>query len=186
MIGTPEHIVLYLSKRKVILRLLGCVAFVVLGIVFARYRERLRIDPLGIVLCSYVGVPIFGLGVAAHLYLLVIGRPVVVVNDEGIFCVAPRWSAWFLHWDEILLIHAYEVAGQPMLGVWPLDLQGLLARKGWLGRRSIRVSLRFGWAPLNIAGSMLPIKVTELRDEIERRFGTELRPGVYAAERGIV
>jgi hypothetical protein len=87
----------------------------------------------------------------------------------GIFDNASLLGVGFITWNEIAEVGEYRFKNQVFVGIVPKDLDALLARlPAWKGR-TIRANVLLGAAPVNIPQVGLPMKASELLEEIEMR-----------------
>jgi hypothetical protein len=110
-----------------------------------------------------VGLPALGFNFLFVCYKLIVPKPAVIVNHEGIFDNASAVSAGLVKWDEIADIFAYYYSSQRFLGVVPLNVEAFLQRLPVFKRWLIKVFMMItGAPPIGIPQSMLPIEVDEL------------------------
>ncbi len=117
-----------------------------------------------------VGLAFFGACGIYALIRLARPRPAVVINRQGILDNASAVSVGFLEWSEIEELQEYRYGNQVFLGIFPRDLDALLARQPAWKRVFIRANLRLGTAPVNIPQGILPMQVSQLLREIDARF----------------
>lgn len=110
----------------------------------------------------WLGIVFFGLGTVMMLTRLLIRRPILIVDREGIVDRAQLIAAGRVTWDEIEGLSISTVYGQTFLGIHVHDLAALLARKSLLQRLAIRSNTSFGYAPINLPQSLLPVPVEKL------------------------
>jgi hypothetical protein len=175
MSGESTWIVIYPSRLKGCALLLGAIMFVGLGIVFVCFRREMHISLAAILITSCVGVPFFGTCALYYFYRIIVHRPALVVGEQGIVDNATALAVGFLRWDEIEKVTPYSYMGQAMLGIFPKDLSGVLARQGWLKRHLLSMNQGLGCAPINIPQAMLPITVHALANRIEQHLGESLK-----------
>lgn len=160
-------IVVHFSKFKVVLIMVGALMFVCIGLTFALWRKEMELSLWVIVICSWIGIPFFGFGFLYACYRLIVPKPAVIVNHEGIFDNASAVSAGLVGWGEIADIAAYDFCGQCFLGIVPLDIEGFLLRQPAFKRWMMRANLGLGLPPVNIPQSMITMNVDELMFRIQ-------------------
>jgi hypothetical protein len=162
----PE-LVVPASVWKLVALAAGSVAFVLAGAWMVRRPE----NPTD-VLAGAAAMLLFG---ACGIFVIVrIARraPAVVINDQGILDNASALAAGFIAWDEIEDIREYRFRNQVFLGIFPKQLDAILARQPAWKRQAIRANLALGAAPINIPQVVLPMRVADLLKEIRARFRT--------------
>jgi len=153
-----NEVVIYPKKLKLLGYAAGSLAFVLFGLYGA-----LKPAPLLIfIFCAFLVVPLFGLGFIYAAYRLLAGRPALVISDEGLFDNASAVGAGMLRWDEIANVFPYEVAGQKLLGIVPVDPAAVIARQPPLKRAMAKLNGGMSPAPFNIPQTELPIPLEEL------------------------
>jgi hypothetical protein len=163
-----NELVLYPSKLKTILIAAGALIFVCSGLSFVIWQDEVGLSFWMIVICSWVGIPFFGFGFLYACYRLIVPKPALIVNHEGIFDNASAISAGLVKWDEIADVFVSDFMGQSFLSVVPVDIEAFLQRqpvfKIWL----MKANAGLVAAPINIPQSMLRMKVEELASEIQK------------------
>lgn len=173
---TPEgDIVIFPHRGKLVLVLLGAVGFVAIGIFLLWYRNVGAFRRVEFVLTGLASILFFGLVAVYVVYRLVWRRPAVIIGPGGIVDHSSLLGVGRLQWSEVAYIEAYRFRNQPMLGVYPRDLDAVLARlPGW-HRRAIRMNLSLGCAPMNLPQVTLPGRIDDLARLIASRFDVEVR-----------
>ena len=167
----PDRIVIYPSRVKTALVLLGAIGFVVL----CAWLVSLGVRHVGIegLVASLVGVPFFGVCGLYAAYRLVHHRPAVEIDRMGIVDQASALAVGRLLWDEVDHVYLYEYWGQPMLGIIPRELELFLSRQHPLRRSITKLNLKLGCAPINVPQVILPMKLEELA-ELLARYGVRV------------
>ena len=166
----PEALIVYPSRTKMVLLLLGALGFVAAGLWIATPSISARIATWKVVVAVYVGVPFFG---ACGLYAanrLIRRRPALIADRSGLMDAASVVGAGHLRWDEIDFVVPYEFSGQAMLGVVPQDLESLLARQNWVRKRPMKINVGMGATPVNIPQAILPMTVIELAETLHTAY----------------
>lgn len=170
----PTEIVIYPSRAKMALALLGSMALVAGGIWIGASGMAREIATERVILASYIGVPFFAVCGLYAAYRLAVRRPALVIDASGITDAASAAGAGHLRWDEIDRLVRYESSGQRMLGIVPRDLDGFLARQSVRRRWLARINTASGFAPLNIPQVGLSMPVDELAHILHTRYGVEV------------
>lgn len=172
-----ERLVVYPSRVKMVFVLLGAIAFVALGIWIATPDIASRVAAWKVMVASYVGVPFFGACALYAAYRLVRHRPSLEIDATGIMDNASAVAVGHLGWDEIDYVRPYEHSGQSMLGIFPKDLDALLARQNPWRRALMKMGLGMSAAPVNIPQTTLPMTVEDLADLLHTRHGVRVEVG---------
>lgn len=167
----PDRLVIYPSRRKAILVLLGATAFVCLGLWIGSPGMSSRVSMIERVIATYIGVPFFGLCGLYAAYRIVVRRPAIVVDATGLTDTSHPFGVGYLSWDEIDRVVLYKYQGQGMLGIYPKNLDTLMSRLEGMRSKYMRANLALGCAPVNLAQVMLPMKLADLADLMRARYG---------------
>ena len=170
----PSPIVIYPSRAKMAGIFLGGNLFVLLGVLFLAMPDEFGVPVLLLVITSYIEIPIFGLCALYALRRLIVRRPVLVIDRNGIDDRSSLISAGLMGWDEIEAVTPYRFRGQWMLGILPVDSDAVIARQRWYKRLLIRQNERLGCPPVNIPQVVLPMDVHALADRLSRDFCVEV------------
>jgi hypothetical protein len=117
----------------------------------------------------YLGIVFFSGSFGYALYRLFIPKPAVIISREGIFDNASAVGAGMLRWEEIAEIFPYELMGQRMLGIVPIDEEAIINRQSPIKRVLARMNKGLSAATFNIPQSVLPISIDELLVNIQNR-----------------
>ena len=170
----PDRLVIYPSRRKAALVLLGAIVFVVLGLWIGSPGMRSRVSMVERMIATYIGVPFFAACGLYAAYRIVIRRPAVVVDPTGITDTSHPFGVGYLGWGDIDRVVLYRYQGQAMLGIYPKNLETLLSRLEGVRSKYIRANLALGCAPVNLAQVMLPMGLAELAALMHARYGVRV------------
>lgn len=168
----PDRIVIYPSRAKTALVLLGAIGFVAL----CAWIVSLGVRSVGVegFVASLVGVPFFGVCGIYAAYRLAHHRPAVEIDRMGIVDGASALGVGRLLWDDVDHVRLYEYWGQPMLGIIPRELELFLSRQHPLRRSITKLNLKLGCAPVNVPQVILPMKLAQLADLLRARYGVRV------------
>lgn len=169
-----DRLVIYPSRTKMVLLFLAAIAFVAGGVWIGSPAMAGQVSAVRRAIAVYAGIPFFGLGGAFILYRLVKWRPSFIADASGFTDSASVAGIGHIPWSDVDHIKSYEIRGQPLLGVWPKDVQALLERQGSMRRRLMQANISMGSAPIAIPQATLPMKVEELASLLEERFGVRV------------
>ena len=174
-ISPTDDIVIYTNKRHLIALGAGCLLLTA-GCVYPLlygYNISDR-DALGRFFNAitpaifYIGAAVFGLGLIYTCYRLIVPRPSVMVNREGVFENSSPLSAGLIRWEEIESMFIYTIMDNAFLGIVPVNLEAVLTRQSPIKRFLFRTNKGMAQAPFCISGGGLPMPVEELLSRIER------------------
>jgi hypothetical protein len=196
-----DWIVVYPSRWKSLFQLflsLSVIACLIAVFVSGDPVVQAQLDPIHRVVVYFGVPPIACLCAATAFYRLVARKPILVINDEGVFYKSSPLVSCFLRWEEIRSVEVYPHLGDTILRFVPVDATGLLAQQGVFGRlESVSVSREdaaglgehawlFGSRPrspnpggvsasVTISQRLLPVKVADLAEQIKQRYGARFQ-----------
>lgn len=162
MFSDSHELIVPTSRLKLVAMALGSLAFVLVGAFLLISGRNATIGTLSVSFFGFCGV--------YAVRRIIRPEPAVVINLEGIVDNASALSVGLIRWEEIAELREYQFMNQTFLGIVPKDLSQLLARQSIWKRNAIRANLFLGAAPVNIPQVVLPLTVSELLREIDRRF----------------
>ncbi|TQR45194.1 STM3941 family protein [Paenibacillus popilliae] len=122
----PHDIVIYPSKRKLIVMFLCSIVFIAIGMVM------LMQDQGGVVLLGGVSVVFFGMSGVYCAYRMLVPKPAVILTADAFYDQASLGAAGRVLWSEVEEIKVYDMMGQSFLGVKMANPEQFLARcPGW-------------------------------------------------------
>jgi len=123
-----EDIVIFPSRKKLVLIAVGAFVFIAIGVFIIRKPEIFWIVR---VLGGYLGVAFSGICLGYAIFRLIKPKPSLVINDEGVFDNASAVGAGMLKWSEIDEVKISSFMGQRFLSTSPIQfvLSLLLARR---------------------------------------------------------
>lgn len=169
-----DRLVIYPSRAKMLLVLLGAIAFVVIGIWIDTTGVARRLPIWEVVIAVYIGIPFFAACGLYAAYRLAIRRPALVIDSTGITDAASALGAGRLLWDEVDHVFLYKYSGQSMLGIVPRSLDVFLSRQHPVRRYLTKLNLSLGCAPINVPQVGLRMKLAELADMLHTRYGVRV------------
>lgn len=156
-----DPIVIYYSRLRLVLAVLGCVLFVAAGWFLVRSEDQLN------AFIGILNIAFFGLCLIYALWRLVRRKPALIIDDRGITITAT--DASLVRWAEIDGFHIFRYRNQKMLGILVADPDAVMARfspfKQWL----MRMNMRVAGTPIVVPRGALAISLEELVPLIEAR-----------------
>lgn len=175
-----DETIIELSKRKIVLLLLGAFAFVAAGIWMltlddASIQSRRGVnDPLYVHGLGLVAIVFFGLCGLYALKKLFDKKPALVFNNSGIVDNVSSVSAGFIPWSEVVGAQIYEIQKQKLLIIKVRDPQAYIARGSLLKQKLNKANYKMVGSPISISANTLAIKFSELVslfDQYQRKYG---------------
>jgi hypothetical protein len=165
----PDSIVIYPSRKKLLLMAVGSAAFVGLGFFFLfsadPYFSDWDVRAVGI-----ASIAFFGLCLGFAVWRLARPSPALVIHSSGLFDHASALCAGFLPWDEISHLFVGKIKNQRFLGIAVKDVEGLLNRQtGWKAKL-MRMNVRLAGSAVSIPANTLPISLEELIQKIQQKY----------------
>lgn len=170
-----NRLVIYPSRAKMALVLLGSIAFVAIGVWIGTSDVARGLAIWKVVLASYVGVPFFAACGLYAAYRLVIRRPALEIDATGITDAASAVGAGRLSWDEVDHVVLYKYSGQAMLGIVPKNLDQFLNRQSPMRRSLTKFNMSLGCAPVNVPQVGVSMNLAELANLLHTRFGVRVK-----------
>jgi hypothetical protein len=133
---------LYKSPQKALKLLLGCAAFVVIGILMLR-------DPTAPRAVAWAGIGFFGLGLPLAIYQLLDRRPQIIINELGVFDRMAHRE--FINWEIIRDAYLVDIHTQPLLCLVVDEAFEPSRSKGRFGRSVARLNKDLGFQELNLS-----------------------------------
>ena len=165
-----EDIVIFPSRKKLVLIAIGALGFVALGIFIIKKPEIYWVFRL---LGGYLGVAFFGICLGYALFRLIKPVPSLVINDEGVFDNASAVGAGMLKWSEIAEVRISSFMGQRFLSIVPNNLEEILQRQNITKRWLMKANRGLVDSPFNVPETTLTLKLEEVLSLIDaRRSGT--------------
>lgn len=151
-------IIVYASRQRLLKLCLGSLALVGCATWILVQPEV----PPKVLLCAWLGIPIFGLITAFILKRLVLPIPAVVLEDRGITVNASWLSVGFIPWSDVTNAGITSYLNQRFLGISLHNPEKYLASVGFVKRYLMRTnSSSIGYA-VSIPELALPISLEEL------------------------
>lgn len=163
-----------LSKTKIILLLMGAMAFVIAGILFlitpetfiTLFRGTATVQAAGIASIVFFGLCLFFL--ARKLFD---NKPGLVIDRHGIIDNTSAFNVGLVEWTDITGIEVLQIASTKLMMVHTDKPDKYIARaKSALARRLMKTNHNMYGSPLSITASSLKIKFSDL----ERLLSAEL------------
>ena len=165
---TPDAIVIYHSRGKLLLLAAGAAGFVAIGIFMVASAKAEDHIP------GIAGIVFFGLCLFVAAWRLVRRTPAIIIHYSGILYAASGRSAGFLRWEEISGVYIASMnvgrlKNHRFLAIVVKDLDAFLTRLSRLQTKLVKMNISLIGAPVGISASTLPISLEELIQKIQQK-----------------
>jgi hypothetical protein len=172
--------IIELSKKKVLLLIIGACAFVALGAWLLLLDEatiqslRRFNSPVFVHGVGLVSVVFFGLCGVLGIKKLVDKKPGLVFNSSGIVDNSSGVSAGLIPWTEIMGAEIFEIYKQKVLVIKVKNPQNYVERGNWLKQALNKLNCKMCGSPIAITSNALKISFSELLSvfsQYQERYG---------------
>ncbi len=166
-----------LSKTKIILLLIGALAFVFAGawgIIDPEKFAWIRSSKNFVLISGIAAVLFFGLCSVFFALKIFSRKPGLVINNAGIIDNSNATSVGLIAWNDITGIKRLEIASSKILVIETSNPEKYIARsKNIISKKAMRANHNTYGSPLSIISNSLNIKFSELErlivEQIEKR-----------------
>ncbi|MEJ5106674.1 STM3941 family protein [Chryseobacterium sp. MYb328] len=163
------------SNKKVLLSIIGCLVFVILGILFIVvphiFITRLINNTLLIQFIGLVAVFFFGfiliIMVKKRLFDKNMG---IIVNEEGIIDNSSFVGVGLIKWDDIISIEKSNVASVNFLFIKVKNPEGYINISNGIKSKLLKANYRSYGTPISISSNFVYCNFTQLEDMILSSF----------------
>lgn len=171
-----EPIEIPLSRKKMLLLLLGCIVFVALGFWFAisppDVDDYIWGNPVVSFWFAVFFIVFFSVAGVAFIRKLLNKAPGMIIDETGIVDNSSGASGGRILWKEIKEFSTATVYTQRFIVVRFKDPQEYLSRQTGIKRRMMQLNYKTYNAPVAINVNTLKISFKELNDMLLRNFNT--------------
>ncbi|MEZ5967136.1 MAG: STM3941 family protein [Planctomycetota bacterium] len=154
---SPAELIVPMARARLLVVLLGALAFVGAGVWLV-----VRRDEVGAQFAGWAAITFFGACGLWSLRRLRHPRAMVEIRAEGLVDRASAIGVGLIRWPEIADAFVYHFGRRPMLGIEVHDLDALLQRLPRWKRWALAANMWLGAAPINIPGTLLPVPLEAL------------------------
>jgi hypothetical protein len=172
---TPDAAVIYPSRGKLLLLVLGAAAFVALGFFVWSIGEIKGQVAGALSIVFFSACFVFG------VIRLIWRSPSLIISPMGIFEGSSALGSYILRWDEIHSVYISTMrvtvfSSQRFLSVRLKNTEEFLARQSSAKARIMRMNMGLVGAPINISASALPVTLEEILELIHQKSPAGLAP----------
>lgn len=171
-----EEKIIAISKVKALLMLMGCIAFVALGIWFltldagAIETQRRFSSPMLVYGIGIVAIVFFGACGVVAVRKLFDSAPGLVLNRQGFTDNSSGISVGFVPWSEVSRIEEHQIQKQKLISIIIDSPEKYMNLGNVVQRKARQANLKICGTPVSISSKTLKIKHGELRAVIEEYF----------------
>ena len=173
-----EKTEIQLSKTKILLLLIGAIAFVALGVLFAispdEFQSTLFRNPGIIRAIGIASVAFFGLCLIFISKKLFDNKAGLIIDQNGITDNSNATSIGLIEWDDITNVETVQIASTKIL-IIKTDKPGKYIERATNGiaKRAMKANHKMYGSPVSIISNSLKIKYEDLErllaEEFEKR-----------------
>jgi hypothetical protein len=156
---TPDAVVIYSSRVKLVRLILGASLFLALSLLF--WKARIVNNQAGLAACVF-----FGAGLGFGLIMWFRKRPALIVNSVGLFDQSSTLTGYAVRWDEADAIYisstALEGSRLRFLSIRLKHPDAFIGRQEPLRAMLMKANVRELGAPVAISAMILSITLEEL------------------------
>jgi hypothetical protein len=181
---TGDEKIIELSKTKILLGILGSIAFAVAGVwlltldaELIRTGDNFRLffnNPAVAYGLGFAAIVVFGILALFFFRKLFNKEPGLILNSSGIVDNASAASAGFIPWADVLGSEVFEMQKQKMLVVMVTDPEKYVGRGNAIKQKLNKANYNMVGSPITISASTLKTNFSELRslfEEYQRKYG---------------
>lgn len=176
--NATAEVVIPVSKRKLVLLLVGSVAAVGASIwIWSIAETQARFNPFYVRGVALAGAAFFGLCAVYGCIKAFDSRPGLIIDPEGLVDNSSAVAAGRIFWAEITGLKVSSVAGQRFLTITVVDPQKYVARGGVFKRMLNAANTKMTGSPINLSSNALRLKFEELVRLLTEAFDQYKRAG---------
>ena len=170
-IDTAKSTAIALSKTKIVLLLLGAVAFVMIGVrLWTISDSQIGYNPHYVKLAAVSCVVFFSICVVYGFFKLFDSKPGLTIGPDGIDDNSSGVSAGHVPWNEIIGIDVTTISSQRFLVFLVEEPQKYVGRGNFLQRKLNAANLKLYGSPIQISSNSLKIDFRELTELVTQYY----------------
>jgi hypothetical protein len=175
MTTSDNRIEIPLSKQKIILMLIGSIAFVAIGLWFVIAPPTIQNsywgNPTKIMIVGYSSIIFFGLCAFFLIRKLPDNKPGLIIDDNGLIDNSSGVSTGQILWADIEDISVIEIHRQRLIMIHVKNPQDYIDKqKSGFKRRIMTMNFKMYGTPLSITSNALKIPFDELLSALNKKF----------------
>lgn len=161
-----------LSKKKIVLLILGSILFVVAGIWMFVYQadNQTRFNPLLVKIVGIAAVVFFGITGAVGIQKLFDTQMGLIIDQNGITDNSSGVSVGFIDWADVRNLRTSQVMSTKFILIEVADPEKYISKATNFKARLLRQNLNMYGTPLCIASNTLDFSFNELENLLQKAF----------------
>jgi hypothetical protein len=160
MTAAEQRIEIPISKTKIVLMLIGALAFVALGSWFVlsptTFKSTQWINPAFITIVGYVSILFFGLCAIFCIRKLTGNQPGLIIDEKGLIDNSSGLSAGHILWSDIEDVSVIEIHKQKLIMIHVKNPHDYIVRHNNLvKRKGLELNNKMYGTPLSISSNGL-------------------------------
>lgn len=181
MTTSEQQIEIPLSKRKLLLMLLGALVFVAIGLWFVISPPTITnsywSNPTTIAIAGYASIFFFGLCAFFIIKKLPDNKPGLIINQAGLTDNSSGVSAGQILWNDIERISVIEIHKQKLIMLHVTNPQDYIDRQTSAFKRNMmQLNYKMYGTPLSITSNGLEISFDKLLSTLTDKLETVRQP----------
>ena len=160
-----ETIEIFRSLKKAVLLLLGCLAFVAIGIWIVINPEEMaaRYPAVLVMLLGVVCIVFFGIGAVMAIKALINKKPALIINTAGLTINPGQLGMAIIKWNDIMGFSDYKIGRQKFVMVQLNDNDKYINQEtSNFKRRTMQFNVKSYGSPFSLSATLYTINHDEL------------------------
>ena len=167
-----EKIEIPLSKKKILLVILGSLMFVALGIYFNVSLADIqdRYNPTIIKVVGWCAIIFFSLTGAYAMYKILDKRPGLVIDQDGIYDNSSAAAIGLIPWNEIEYFQKAEIASTKFLVIYVKNPEVFIERATGWKKNGLKRTMNMYGSPLAISSTVVKYSFNDMEKLFKDRL----------------
>ena len=164
-------ITIKLSKKKLFLLIIACIAFITTCVwLWIIADSQNRFTPIFVKLVSIVGVLFFGIILPFLILKLFDNKPGLIINSTGIQDNSSAMGMKFIQWNEIIKIDIAQVQTTRFILIFITNPEEIIEKGNSIQKKLMRMNHKTYGTPISISSNSLKCNFDELLTIISQKL----------------
>ena len=165
------------SKGKILIRALGCFAFVLLGIyVWHIADKQTNYPPIYAKIISVLCISFFGIGCVLLPYKLFSNLPGLIIDNYGIrFTNGGNKNPLTIEWKNVTGLETTKVKRTKILLIFINNAEEIINKEGMWKQKLMRLTLKLYGTPISISAGTFKCSFDELVEILNEKWKEQKR-----------